>query len=503
MAKYFLYGSNVLRIQSLIFETGKLKEIIGASELVEQICTDRFLDLIGSGYREANLILGAAGKIIYIFDDRGACEKVVRHFHKNICADAPGIQLVQAVVEVEGEFSVGHLRELERRLDIQRNRAVAPSGLALMISERSRRTGGAGVWHDGEIMDRKQQVKHILTRSNRESLFNKMLGDNHSFPASAFPRGDMSELVKDEKSGWLAVVHADGNGLGKMIQKIGTEVSKHHPGKLHHILKAFSSALDAATRAAAREAFELVVQPVYEKEKKVIPLRPVLLGGDDITIVIRGDLAVPFTSIFLERFGLYTQLKLISLSKEYRLPILAEGLSACAGIAFIKSKFPFHYGVSLADSLCHYAKKTAKSISAASAPSCLAFHRVQSSFVENYDRIIEQELTAGVDDAKVHFNYGPYFVKAQPGFSTIADLQNRVKAVNKADAPKAGLRNWLVELHGNHAGADQLMERIRRLHPKYISRLQLDVPIKERQTPHKLERVTPIYDILALSAIEK
>ena len=51
MSKY-LYGASVQGIQSFIFQTNKLKEIIGASELVEEICTSMFAEQINKTYKE-------------------------------------------------------------------------------------------------------------------------------------------------------------------------------------------------------------------------------------------------------------------------------------------------------------------------------------------------------------------------------------------------------------------------------------------------------------------
>ena len=59
----FLYGASVQGIQSFIFQTNKLKEIVGGSELIEQICTVFFKSEVGINYKEENLIVGAAGNI--------------------------------------------------------------------------------------------------------------------------------------------------------------------------------------------------------------------------------------------------------------------------------------------------------------------------------------------------------------------------------------------------------------------------------------------------------
>ena len=63
----FLYGAAVQGIQGFIFQTNILREIAGASELVEQICTTLFAKAIGISFTELendpNAIVTAAGKI--------------------------------------------------------------------------------------------------------------------------------------------------------------------------------------------------------------------------------------------------------------------------------------------------------------------------------------------------------------------------------------------------------------------------------------------------------
>ena len=43
----YLYGAAVQGIQSFIFQTNTLREIVGASELVEEICTKMFAEQLG------------------------------------------------------------------------------------------------------------------------------------------------------------------------------------------------------------------------------------------------------------------------------------------------------------------------------------------------------------------------------------------------------------------------------------------------------------------------
>ena len=66
MSKY-LYAAAVQGIQDFIFKTNDLKHIVGASELVEQICTKAFDEF---EVNEANgvSVVRAAGNIKFIFE---------------------------------------------------------------------------------------------------------------------------------------------------------------------------------------------------------------------------------------------------------------------------------------------------------------------------------------------------------------------------------------------------------------------------------------------------
>lgn len=510
MAKY-LYGAAVQGIQEFIFQTNKLQEIVGASELVEEICTNFFKDEVGNNFQEDNLILGAAGNIKYVFENRESCQELVRTFPKRVMEMAPGITISQAVVEIK-EGQDNH-QLLENRLRTQRNRAISISeGIGLMVTETTRKTGGIGVaYHKPkyrdkeEVIDLAQEMKIRASEKANKKLLEKLIGKQEKL-IEKFPF-EMDDIAKEGEKSWIAVVHADGNNLG---QKIISMVQSAGQEKSFHLMKNFSKTLGEITVAAARNAFEKVIpteaRDKEDKDKFRIPFRPVVLGGDDLTAIMRADLALDYTECFLAEFERLSKEHFQKFGAENQLienPFI-DGLTACAGIAYIKKSYPFHYGVTLAESLCAEAKKTSKSINKDHSPSSIMFHRVHASFVEEYEDIIDAELKA---KDNIRFNFGPYFINPQSNYSTVQELKQRIKNINRKTAPRSGIRNWLGELKRDTDAAEQLRKRLIDIKDNYQDKDLLNDPFSIRKVKEdgveKDLRFTPFFDVIALSKIQK
>jgi hypothetical protein len=173
------------------------------------------------------------------------------------------------------------------------------------------------------------------------------------------------------------------------------------------------------------------------------------------------------------------------------------GLTACAGIAFIKSSYPFYYGYELAEDLCSSAKGDAKnSVEIKEGKrlpqSCFMFHKVQDSFVEGYKDMVERELKPCEG---VSFQFGPYYLKEKEGKWTIEKLLDKVKYLEseKGNAIKSHLRNWLTLLHDDKNLADQKLQRLKSL----LS--EKDVKYVESITNNTA--ACPVYDMLAINTV--
>jgi hypothetical protein len=506
MGAKFLYGASVQGIQSFIFQTSKLTEIVGASELVEHICTSFFEKQVGSSFNSENLILGAAGNIKYLFDDKESCQELVKKFPRAVMEMAPGITISQAVVEIKGNDS-NSTQLLENRLRIQRNKSISVTdGVGLMVMETARKTGAPGVDRNKnqEVIDHAQKLKNKAADKANKKLISKIVGSNDNSSIDKFPF-DLSDMLGgDENKTWIAVIHADGNNLGQLIIQLTKNLTSDQSQRS---IKNFSEILNNTTIQAAKFAFEKIISNKQNANEK-LPFRPVVLGGDDLTAIISADLALSYTKTFLQSFEDISKHNFKNFGKDNQLDSnpFDNGLTSCAGIAFIKASYPFHYAVNLAESLCKEAKNISKKINSTQTPSSLLFHKVHASFVEEYDDIIETELTA---KDNIQFNYGPYFLNTQEDYATIGNLEDWIYNINQRNAPKAGLRNWLTALKNNPENANQLLERIASLkeNHKYVKSLLLGSPFTERFFEKKDQKIpikyTPIFDIISLSNILK
>ena len=442
MSKY-LYGAAVQGIQDFIFKTNELKHIVGASELVEQICTSAFDEFCKNG----ESIVRAAGNIKYVFDNEEDCKKAVREFPKKVMTMAPGITISQAVVPMDGDFGKA-VDDVEALLKVQRNKPSRSVTIGLVGIKRANNTGlpvvqvKDGIFKDESTIQKEsfQDVKGLCKNSfGTDSLLSKNVAFN------------VSDITG--KNDWIAIIHADGNGLGKVVQVVG---------KQKVVFRKFSNELDMATKEAAQTAFASVADKF--KDMKIIPIRPVVLSGDDMTVIIRGDLAIDYANAFITAFEKKTREHLGTILKEQH--VFAEDkdyLTACAGIAFIKSSYPFYYGYQLAEDLCGQAKKDSKAIYGAETnhlpPSCLMFHKVQDSYIFDYKDIVQRELTA---KDGLSFKAGPYYIQPQETKFTISDLNDYCKMLNaeNSEGVKSGIRNWVSLRIESKSKADQRKNRM-------------------------------------------
>jgi hypothetical protein len=163
-------------------------------------------------------------------------------------------------------------------------------------------------------------------------------------------------------SSYVGVVHADGNGMGQRLEVISGKYSRADQNREYlDALRQFSFKVNRASIAAlkrlmdeVRASIRLVRDPkgsytvtIMEKvplTENYLPIRPLVFGGDDLTFVCDGRLALTMTEFYLRAF------------EEETRKVELDNVHACAGIAVVKSHYPFARAYQLAETLCKNAK---------------------------------------------------------------------------------------------------------------------------------------------------
>src|SRR5690606_19530315 len=178
MSKY-LYGASIQGIQSFIFQTNKLREIVGASELVEEGCKETFFKVSGLDKSFDGLIQNAAGNIKVVFkeDEVDNLDKLVLGFPKSVMEKAPGITMSQAVVEYkEGQNFKDAIDEIEKRLKTQRSIISKPMDVGFMGLAKDRKAGGIGIFlneSEGYLKEEKDEILSSSTKAKRAAAKSK------------------------------------------------------------------------------------------------------------------------------------------------------------------------------------------------------------------------------------------------------------------------------------------------------------------------------------------
>lgn len=409
--------------QNYIFSSNKLRENIGASELTYRAGTQWVLEAVANLesklqlWAETNkelrknllekskplensdykieVIVATSGKALLLVKEEEIGRQIIREVTKRALIDAPGLDVCG--VTQKFDFQKENLSNINRKIhqEFETVRSKKPSPLARflrlpVVEECSSSGWGASrlvkVGNDGDrvplsavsaVKRNKQISKSAFQRVNAilGSEIQKKLTNNL----------DKLESKFDELE-WLSVIHADGNGLGEIILKFDQQLEAENIAVKNREyvdkLRRFSLALDVCTENAfiraidttfaTKEIDKITPREIDKSKLKILlPLVPLVLGGDDLTVVCDGKKALDFTNNFLLAFEEETAKKDLEVAENKFDGIIpqiagkalgAKRLSACAGIAIIKPSFPFYNAYNLAEELMKSAKTIKKKL---------------------------------------------------------------------------------------------------------------------------------------------
>jgi hypothetical protein len=394
MNQYILTLIDVRQVQTYLFNANELKQNLGASYLVEMACRgwvyeslpkphnwpdyqkDEFTSgAIENGELQAEVVFSGGANAAILFLSMEQAAAFAKAYTQRVLERAPGLEVAVGHTPVEWDKPDGMKTAWERmQTEVmparKEGRMVAQPLQGISVTAECAFTGKppvieikdeAGV---GTLFSSEAVAKHQHSAAADQRLNEALQIDP---PLYRYP-SDFDQLGGERgRARYIAVVHADGNGLGKRIKAYTAQADSNREtvARMRRISQEVNWAgqtalctvrdwlLKSLTWDHAKSADRL--EDRWQKENFIrlnqdfLPVRPIVYGGDDITLVCDGRLGLPLAAELIKAFA---QQKLSD----------GEPIYACAGVAVVHSHYPFARAYALAENLCRDAKGAARQL---------------------------------------------------------------------------------------------------------------------------------------------
>ena len=410
--------------QPFIFSSPRLREQIGASfeitllsRWVKEAAFDMKLPSMSTSEKGIKAlpatfwVSDSSGKVIVRFteadgDPKDLAKRLIREVTLRALTDAPGLDVTGVFVKASSStVDADDLQELDRvflEYSLNRRPAAArfpqfpflergsesalPASASLGTLEFSQESLQPDNFDESSPLSLPSRVKRVFASTSRKRQVDdvqerlakqgKELKQEPPLDptklAAAFQDGEEFKDAKNMLSS-VGVVHIDGNGVGAIMRDLGSAHSEAQEAGVcisadevhtepNDALQAFIMVVNKRLDKAVKDAIALSWYDVQElTPDTVVPIVPVLVGGDDVTVYTDGRFAIPFAEVYIRHYEELTEKDV--LLKQLAVVAGAERpgpLTASAGVAIVGRNFPFHIAYDLAEGLVSRGKKLGK-----------------------------------------------------------------------------------------------------------------------------------------------
>lgn len=391
-----LTGIDVLGIQRYVFASNRLRDVLAASWMVDHVVKREADSLLQWGMTDNRVLLAAGGNAILEFPSVEGARMWVRRYTRWLQDEAPGLEVLVEHRPYDGRSLAWGLKALA--VDLTRaklERRPSTPQLGLSVTAACSVTGLPATSLDRHdyvpISSHIERLRRDDVQTRAKERWDGYLpvrlerarGWGAEFPLEF----DLLGRTHGETSS-LGIVHVDGNGVGKTIRAWLGRCFSEEVGdeRVRTEYREWSRAIDELGERVLRAMINRVTSCILEEQnehgetscvvrgtpyalgfplredatshasrKVLLPLRPILLGGDDLTFVCDGRVALDLATAALREF------------ETNPVPHLGQGggqrtLSACAGAALVKAHAPFRRSYDLAESLCASGKRARQDV---------------------------------------------------------------------------------------------------------------------------------------------
>lgn len=434
-------------IQKYVFSCNKLKTNVGASYLVDGIFNDLMqkivlpsfnlkmpeiswqkseqIEMIKDDSIEAEIVYIGGGNMLILInkfsgkeDNLNLCREIVKKWTLEILKKAPGLKTGAAIGMMDVERFKDSLDKMYVQLKQNQNTVLPQvdlpyTGLTLECNI-SGKTADTFDWVDKSWIAKEVKAKTDAYTYASEKVryeYDNILHDKYDFAS------ELEKIGCKEGESYISVIHIDGNNMGVKFSKckdsqerkeLSLKVAKIVQNAFYELIKTIIAEYDSKAYAEALDMEKLV-----DKEgKKLLPIRPIIIGGDDITFVCPARVGIEYAKRFIEavnkqEFLSDEQHKHMSeeVKKEGNSIILSKTMSCCGGVAIVPLKYPFFRAYQLAEHLCGSAKNKSRE----NDNSLIDFAILYGEMTPDLEQLCRYQYSA----PEGYLHYGPYSVQKE------------------------------------------------------------------------------------------
>lgn len=389
----YLMILEVSQKQAYIFSSNKLKDNIRHSEDICQVTDPEYLGLIADKEglpfcQEENLVYSGGGHTVLEFLNEEMAKKFAYEVSKTVRRDFPGMDLFVKTEPYDENIMPGeNLKMLTEALEVKKSIRKASFGQGTFGVEKT-----SGSFRKVEPL--KEEKEEIYWRSGEE------------YVPKGYRIASRFEDLGNSKdtSSFIAVVHIDGNAMGKRVEQLRKDHEKDPWNQYKAVLKRFSASVDQDFKNSYREMAERIAKSLrngagekLDLREDYFPVRQIILAGDDVCFVTEGRIGLEAARIFIEQLSQ-------KCNEEDHM-----NYAACAGVAIVHQKYPFYKAYELAEMLCSNAKRNIAEYGTEGKACAIDWHIEFGEVADSIESLRKNYTTA--DDCRLELR--PYLLSAE------------------------------------------------------------------------------------------
>ncbi|MHC1733395.1 MAG: hypothetical protein AB9888_15360 [Bacteroidales bacterium] len=432
------------KVKEYVFATGRLKEIRGASSLLDYLNRQKTVEIAKN--HQGDVIFAGGGSAIVEFADTQVASEFCSEMSAIYLNETGTCSITSVIEEYDDEVkdrnnpNSFHSKLQWAAIHLQKKKLGAGHVPSTLLSQPLwMRCQRCGIYPATEVDQDPEGIIHIcsICKAKREA------GKNSVYSAFSSPIARFQDHAEDfpknlrfpnelkDLGNYIGLIYADGNGIGNFIRD-----SINTPDEM----RSFSKILENSILDALQEA----TRPFWTLKSPTVPFLPIILGGDDVLLITSGKIAmriasqlcIQFQECMLKRSG-------DAIKDSPNLfggkPIQA-GMSA--GIMIAKSNYPLYALEPLSVELLHSAKQLSNQLKQAHGIQPVIDFRVVSSpsanslsVIRDTEYLIKQKTWATCRPYPCNHIEG----EKRPAWSEIEEV---VAQLRKENFPRNKLHQW-------------------------------------------------------------